>query len=79
MKKIKRQLIHWLGGLTEAEAKFIVKTTFKASNDIAFGRILDKMKECNGMPAEEWCKAMYEFVKSQSVTVREIHIEDDKE
>lgn len=78
MKKIKRQLIHWLGGLTKEETKDIVKTTFKASNDIAFRHILNKMEECNGMPAEEWCKTMYEFVKSQSVTVREVHIENDE-
>lgn len=61
-KKIKTWLIHRLGGVTESEMR---QSNF---NSACFGacKALAIIKEyadsLNGMPADEWCKLMYEYI-----------------
>lgn len=64
MNKIKTILIHLLGGVTIEEA----------TNNIAAGQIeaimtvfkafREKIREYNGLPADEWCKRVWELAEN---------------
>lgn len=76
MKKIKTYLIHLLGGVTKREAFFAhVKDTLKLANDvterilplgslIAARHLKRYADSLNGIPADEWCKRMYDAISS---------------
>ena len=65
MKKIKETLIHWLGGFTleddrrHCQAFYILGLRHRASS---FKKQADRLY---GLPAEEWCKQMYEFISDR--------------
>lgn len=65
MKKIKRKLIKWLGGITPDEYHGVLEYKYIQGKYVTFERILIEMEESYGMPADEWCKHMYSFVKNQ--------------
>lgn len=61
MKRIRKYLIHLLGGVTKEESYEEVvyySKTARADSILQFKR---KMTSCYGQPAEEWCKNVYEF------------------
>ena len=65
MKKIKKKLIKWLGGITVDEYHKVLEYKYIEGKNVAYERILIEMKEVYGMSADEWCKAMYALVKNQ--------------
>lgn len=76
MKKIKTYLIHLLGGVTKRESFCEhVKATLKLANDvtektlplgslIAARHLKRYADSLNGIPADEWCKRMYDAISS---------------
>ena len=61
MKRIRKYLIHLLGGVTEEESHEDViyySKTARADTILCFK---SKMVSCYGQPSEEWCKNVYEF------------------
>ena len=60
MSKIRKYLIHLLGGVTGEEHQQEVYY-FKAAIADELRQIKWKMANCYGQPAEEWCKNVYEF------------------
>ena len=65
MKKIKRKLIKWLGGITPDEYHRVLEYIYIQGKYVAYERIQIEMEEAYGMPADEWCKHMYSFVENQ--------------
>ena len=65
MKKIKKKLIKWLGGITVDEYHKVLEYKYIEGKNVAYERLLIEMEEVYGMSADEWCKAMYALVKNQ--------------
>ena len=65
MKKIKKKLIKWLGGINVEEYHKVLEYKYIEGKYVAYERILIEMEEVYGMSADEWCKAMYALVKNQ--------------
>ena len=65
MKKIKKKLIKWLGGITVDEYHKVLEYKYIEGKNVAYERILIEMEEVYGMSSDEWCKAMYALVKNQ--------------
>lgn len=64
MKKIKRKLIKWLGGITPDEYHRVREYKYIQGKYVAYERIQIEMEEAYGMPADEWCKHTYALVKN---------------
>ena len=61
--KIKTKLTHWLGGYTKAELRKNGRESYEVGEiDMAYNMKLfaDRLY---GLPADEWCKKMYERIK----------------
>lgn len=78
MKKIKKKLIEWLGGVALDEYRRVLEYKYIQGKYVAYERILIEMEDVYGMPADEWCKYMYSFVKNQYRT-HECLVEKRKE
>ena len=65
MNKIKNYLIHLLGGVTEEQCDRRVIYRSKMSRFDVIRHIKLKMDGCYGMPADEWCKSVYEYTCEQ--------------
>lgn len=61
MNKIRKYLIHLLGGVTGEEHQQEVSYHFKAARAHAILHLKRTMDGCYGQPAEEWCKNIYEY------------------
>ena len=61
MNKIRKYLIHLLGGVTGDELQQEVYYYSKAASADELRQIKWKMDGCYGQPAEEWCKNIYEY------------------
>ena len=61
MNKIRKYLIHLLGGVTEEQCDRRVIYRSKMSRFDVIRHIKLKMDGCYGQPAEEWCKNIYEY------------------
>ena len=59
MNKIRKYLIHLLGGVTEKELNWSIKYAVRRTGASASDAILLFMKNCNGLHADEWCKKVY--------------------
>ena len=61
MKKIRKYLIHLLGGVTEeyCERKIGYYTRVERVN--AINSVLLMMERCYGMPNDEWIKTAYDY------------------
>lgn len=59
MNKIRKYLIHLLGGVTEEELNWSIKYAVRRIGASAADAILLFMKNCNGLHADEWCKKVY--------------------
>lgn len=60
MNKIRKYLIHVLGGVTEEELNWSIKYAVRRTGYAAADAMLLFMKNCNGMHADEWCKKVYD-------------------
>ena len=65
MNKIRKYLIHLLGGVTREQCDRRAEYTVKTSWICATESVLLYMKTCYGMPADEWCKSVYEYTCEQ--------------
>ena len=61
MNKIRKYLIHLLGGVTREEFQQDVCYYSKAERANVIQQLKWKMEGCYGQPAEEWCKNIYEY------------------
>ena len=59
MNKIRKYLIHLLGGVTEEELNWSIKYAVSWTGASVADAILLFMKNCNGLHADEWCKKVY--------------------
>ena len=78
MKKIKRKLIKWLGGITPDEYHRVLEYKYIQGKYVAYERILIEMEDVYGMPADEWCKHTYALVKNL-YRIHECLVEKHKE
>ena len=61
MNKIRKYLIHLLGGVTEEYCVRKIDYYTRVERVNAIESVLFIMERCYGMPADEWCKAVYEY------------------
>ena len=61
MNKIRKYLIHLLGGVTGDELQQEVSYYIKAAIADELRQIKWKMDGCYGQTSEEWCKNIYEY------------------
>lgn len=61
MNKIRKYLIHLLGGVTREECGRKAMYHALASRACILQTLVWEMKRHYGMPADEWCKAVYEY------------------
>lgn len=62
MNKIRKYLIHLLGGVTREEFQQDVCYYSKAERADVIQQLKWKMEDCYGQSAEEWCKNVYEYI-----------------
>ena len=60
MNKIRKYLIHLLGGVTEEELNWSAKYAIKKTGAAAAVAMLLYMKTCYGLEPDEWCKKVYD-------------------
>ena len=60
---IKTKLIHWLGGYTEAECREKCIDAYKVGADNISYSMKVFADRLYVLPADEWCKEMYERIK----------------
>ena len=61
MKRIRKYLIHLLGGVTEEESNREIKYAIRRTGAAAADAMLLYMKNCNGLHPDEWCKKVYDY------------------
>ena len=62
MNKIRKYLIHLLGGVTEKESDLAIKYAIRKAGASAAECMLLYMKTCYGLKSDEWCKKVYDYV-----------------
>ena len=62
MNKMKRLIIHLLGGYTEEDFDEIVDKNYEIGKKVASREIKTYLDLINGTPADEWCKLAYMYV-----------------
>ena len=61
MNKIRKYLIHLLGGVTDEELTREIRYSIRSTGLGSIQAVLSFMKHRYGMPADEWCKAVYGY------------------
>ena len=72
MKKIRIYLIHLLGGVTKRESSRarirknikLINKTLPLGSLVSVRRLKGYADSLNGIPADEWCKRMYDAISS---------------
>lgn len=59
MSKIRKYLIHLLGGVTEERLNWSIKYAVRRTGASAADAMLLYMKACYGLHPDEWCKKVY--------------------
>ena len=59
MNKIRKYLIHLLGGVTEEEVHFGIQYAIRRTRFSASKCVLIYMRTCYGLQPDEWCKKVY--------------------
>lgn len=62
MNKIKTIIIHLLGGVTEQELRGGRAISFVNGRRVEATVIQCAMRDLNGLPAEEWCKRVWDGI-----------------
>ena len=60
MNKIRKYLIHLLGGVTEEELGWSIKYAVRRTGASAADAMLLFVKNCHGLQPDEWCKKVYD-------------------
>ena len=60
MNKIRKYIIHLLGGVTEEELDWSIKYAIRRTGAGAADAMLLFVKNCHGLKSDEWCKKVYE-------------------
>ena len=63
MNKIRKHLIHLLGGVTEEESDLAIKYAIRRKEASAAECMLLYMKNCYGLHPDEWCKKVYDCAR----------------
>ena len=63
MNKIRKYLIHLLGGVTEEELNWSIKYAVRRTGYAAADAMLLYMKTCYGLKPDEWCKKVYDYTR----------------
>ena len=61
MNRIRKCLIHLLGGVTGEELQQDIAYYFKSARVDEIQQFKWEMEACYGMSADEWCKNIYEY------------------
>lgn len=61
MNKIRKYLIHMLGGVTEEENNWSIKYAIRRTGAGAADAMLLFVKNCHGLHSDEWCKKVYGY------------------
>lgn len=61
MNKIRKYLIHLLGGVTREELNWSIKYAIRRTGAAAADAVLLYMQNCNGLHLDEWCKKVYDY------------------
>ena len=61
MNKIRKYLIHLLGGVTEEELNWSIKYAVRRTGASAADAMLLFMKNCHGLHPDEWYKKVYGY------------------
>ena len=61
MNKIRKYLIHLLGGVTEEESDLAIKYAIGKTGASAAEAMLQLVKNCHGLHPDEWCKKVYGY------------------
>lgn len=61
MNKIRKYLIHLLGGVTEEELDWSIKYAVRKTGASAADAMLLFVKNCHGLHSDEWCKKVYGY------------------
>ena len=61
MNKIRKCLIHLLGGVTNEELTYSIRYSIRKRGAAAADAMLLYMKNCNGLQPDEWCKKVYDY------------------
>jgi hypothetical protein len=67
MKSIKEKLIHLLGGYTKGECNEKRLVAHCGGSRNAYENTLIYLQSISGLPAEEWCKKVYEYVEHRYI------------
>lgn len=62
MNKIRKKLIHWLGGYTEQEMRESNCDSAQTGRYEALLQVRAYMREINGEEAETWCDLAWKYV-----------------
>ena len=60
MNKIRKYLIHLLGGVTQEKLNWSIKYAISRTGASAAEAMLLYMNSCYGLKPDEWCKKVYE-------------------
>lgn len=78
MKKIKTRLIHLLGGITVNESKKGNFNSYKLGIENTCLTLKQFSETLYCMPAEEWCKSLYQHISKQYNYIKEVTNEKQK-
>ena len=72
MNRIRKCLIHLLGGVTNEELTYSIRYSIRKTGAAAADAMLLYMKNCNGLQPDEWCKKVYNYtLKTRERAVNE--------
>lgn len=63
MNKIRKYLIHLLGGVTEEELNWSIKYAVRRTGASATDAMLLYMKNCDGLHLDEWCIKVSDYIR----------------
>ena len=69
MKHIQNFFIHLFGGLTYQESKESDDTCWLIGRYTAMLGIREYAKSINGLPADEWCRVMYDHIEAKITAI----------
>lgn len=63
MNKIRKYLIHLLGGVTGEELNWSIEYAIRRTGLSASKCVLIYMRTCYGLQPDEWCKKVYDYAR----------------
>ena len=78
MNKIRKYLIHLLGGVTEEYCDRKIDYLVRVERIVAINSVLLMMERCYGMPNDEWIKTVYDYTYARREAAMK-HLEELKQ